>query len=42
MLGTVNEERPELEAQETGDADREERIEDYVRSLADRRLWDEP
>jgi predicted DNA-binding mobile mystery protein A len=31
-----------LEAQETGDADREERIEDYVRTLGDRRLWDEP
>jgi len=31
-----------LEAQETGDAEREQRIEDYIRSLADRRLWDEP
>jgi predicted DNA-binding mobile mystery protein A len=30
-----------LEAQETGDAGREERIEDYIRSLEDRRLWDE-
>lgn len=31
-----------LEAQETGDAARDQRIEDYIRSLADRRLWDEP
>jgi predicted DNA-binding mobile mystery protein A len=31
-----------LEAQETGAAGREERIEDYIRSLAGRRLWDEP
>jgi len=31
-----------LEAQDTGDGDREERIADYVHSLDDRRLWDEP
>ena len=31
-----------LEAQETGDAGKEERIADYIRSLEDRRLWDEP
>ena len=31
-----------LEAQETGNAGREQRIEDYIRSLEDRRLWDEP
>jgi hypothetical protein len=31
-----------LEAQETDDAGKEERIEDYIRSLGDRRLWDEP
>ena len=31
-----------LEAQETGDAGREARIEDYIRSLEDCRLWDEP
>lgn len=31
-----------LEAQDTGDDRREERIEDHIRSLQDRRLWDEP
>ncbi len=31
-----------LEAQETGNAGKEERIEDYARSLDVRRLWDEP
>jgi len=31
-----------LEAQETGDAGKEERIEEYVRSLKDRDLWNEP
>jgi predicted DNA-binding mobile mystery protein A len=31
-----------LEAQETGAAGQEERIEDYIRTLGDRRLWDEP
>jgi predicted DNA-binding mobile mystery protein A len=30
-----------LEAQETGDAGREERIEEYIRSLKDRDLWNE-
>lgn len=30
-----------LEAQETGDSDREERIREYIRSIKDRDLWNE-
>lgn len=31
-----------LEAQETGDTDREERLRRHIAALGDRRLWDEP
>jgi hypothetical protein len=30
-----------LEAQETGDAGKDERIDEYIRSIKDRDLWNE-